>query len=102
VHDWKGLAVTDYRLVVDVGSAIDTENQWAPLGAISLGSKGVELSVLTKDYHGFPEKVGLQLGIECPAISPSLQASFTRWAFQIGDEDRPQHLWFEAHLNEND
>lgn len=94
-HSWKGLAIFKYDIVVDVSSAIDTENQWPPLGAISLTPDGVLMRV-AEIHHGFLDEIGLKLSIECPTIDRGLHASFTRWAFRFGDTDDPQFLWIEA------
>lgn len=95
-HSWKGLAVIDYELVVDIHSALDTENEWPPLGALSLTSDGPQLRVATTNSYGISERSSLQLGVECAAASPGLKVSFTRWGFRIGEKDRPQHHWIEA------
>lgn len=96
IHDWKGLALTNYEIVVDLGSAFDSENEWPPLGAISVGPDGVFLQVAITDHHGFTDKEGLKLDVEGSTIAPGLRASFTRWAFQIGEKDSPQFFWLNA------
>jgi hypothetical protein len=101
VHDWSGLAVSDYKLVVDLDSALDTENRWPPLGSLSLGLDGVSLRVASTDAHGFREQSALKLGVECESVEPRLQVSFTRWAFQIGQEDDQQFFWIEAKVEED-
>jgi hypothetical protein len=98
VHDWKGLAVTDYELVVDVESAIDTENRWPPLGALSLSSVGPQLQVAITNGYGLTDEESLRLGMKGPLVSPGLQATFTRWGFQLGNKDRPQHFWVQSAL----
>src|SRR5690242_6247841 len=63
-NNWKGLALTGFEIVVDLDSAMDTENEWPPLGAISLGSNGVELRVTTSNHYGITDDMDLKLGIE--------------------------------------
>jgi len=95
-HDWKGLALTDCDVVVDVSSAFDTENQWPTPGAIAINSKGAELGVIVRDPHGFTDKAELALDIQVPNITPSLEVSFRRWAFRVQEGDVAQLLWIEA------
>jgi hypothetical protein len=99
-YNWKGLAVGNYQLVVDISSALDTENTGVPLGALSLSSNGVLLQVATTNSYGFTEKSGLKLNTQSPVVAPGLQTSFTRWAFQFGDKEQPQTFWIDAIVDE--
>jgi hypothetical protein len=95
-HNWKGLAVTEFELVVDVTSAFDCANQSPPLGALSLAPDGVQLQVAMKDHHGFTDKEPLKLSKQGPEVGNGLRASFKRWAFKIGDKEKPQYIWIQS------
>lgn len=96
VHNSKAIAITEYGIIVDVSSACDTENQWPPLGAITIGAEGVKLQVAVSAGYGFTDKMGLKLGIEAQKVAPGISATFKRWAFKLGDPDRPQFIWIDA------
>ena len=95
VHDWKGLALTEYKIVVDVASAVDSANDWPPLGAITLGPDGVQLQVAERD-QGFTDRLALKLGVDLCEIAAGLRVSFSRWAFRFGEGAEAQSLWIDA------
>lgn len=96
VHDWKGLAITNFGVIVDVGSGLNTYNEWPPLGALTIGPRGVELQVENRDHHGFFNNEGLRLSFQGPEVNEGLGVSFTKWAFQIGDNKNPEFVWVNA------
>ncbi len=95
-HDWKGLALTDYDIVVDLASAFDSENQFPIPGAIAVGPEGDRLGVSVKDHTGFLDKETLKLNADVPEIATGLRTSFMRWAFRIREADQFQLIWIDA------
>jgi hypothetical protein len=83
-RNWSGLAVEGIRFEVDLRSKFRPAYIEQPLGAIILGSQGLEVIISFTGGRGFAEATRVALTEGSPGTAEDLEVGFTRWRAVIG------------------